>query len=334
MDTICPESNRLGAYIEGSLAGRPRERFEVHLRTCGECLSAVAWNVRVGKLLAAPARRWRVPSAIAAAVLAGLGFVAWREGRWSAASVRLTGPGGTEVALVSGDEIGAGRGGILRMQDGTTVSVQGEASLRLLAPCPGERLRLRMEAGEAGFDVLHGERGVVVETPRGTARVLGTRFRVRLWPGFPRSGGGVLEVSVEEGRVRVASPEGVEVVAYAGTRAFIPAGGRPLLEVMTPRTDPSAVRPALDLFVGSLRRGDPSGAALALVFLRNLGEPACAAARERFLDRSRPATERAEGFVLWREIDPAGAREALSRVDPHVEPDLAAALSSWPAEGW
>lgn len=127
--------------------------------------------------------------------------------------------------------------------------------------------------------------------------------------------------------MRIASPQGVDVVAYAGTRAYLPAGGRPLLEVVNPEAAPDAVLPLLDLFVGSLRRGDPSGAALALALLRNLGEPAGNAARERFLDRPRPAAERAEGFVLWRQLDPAAAEEARARVDPIAEPDLAVALS-------
>lgn len=111
------------------------------------------------------------------------------------------------------------------LEDGSqvTLNTRSIAEVRM-----GWRKReVRMLQGEAFFDVAHDQsRPFSVETRFGTVRAVGTRFDVLLEQNRA-------EVSMEEGKVLVASAAGSEppVVAVAGMRATLASGtARPTLD--------------------------------------------------------------------------------------------------------
>ncbi len=105
----------------------------------------------------------------------------------------------------------------LSLEDGSRVSLGGRS---VLATRVGDRVRhMRLDAGEAFFDVAHDETRVFTVIGAGLkAEALGTAFEVRLGDHGP-------EVFVEEGRVRVtATATGEQTVIGAGERAALRGG--------------------------------------------------------------------------------------------------------------
>jgi transmembrane sensor len=88
----------------------------------------------------------------------------------------------------------------LRLPDGSAVSLGAES--QVVVRFTRDERRIRLVAGEALFDVAHNpRRPLIVETPQGEVRALGTSFDVRL----SRDGA---RVTVVEGIVRISLASG------------------------------------------------------------------------------------------------------------------------------
>lgn len=100
----------------------------------------------------------------------------------------------------------------LRLDDGSVVTLNTDSAIAV--DLRANRRSVRLLRGEALFQVTHDpRRPFVVDSAGGSARVLGTRFDVRLR-------GDSTEVGVVDGRVAVRAPEGGEgAVLVAGQRA-------------------------------------------------------------------------------------------------------------------
>ncbi len=335
MDDGCSEAATLGSYLDGVLPPDAQASFEGHLRGCAWCLRAAAWSARAGDVTPRPAsapRMW-LTAAAAAALLVGLGLAAvdgwWptveriEEGRFECA-------GEASRTLRTGGGIVASRGGRLAFTDGTETDLDPGAVVRLVLPREGERLRIGLDAGAARFQVSRGEAQVIVETPRGEVSVLGTRFQVRLWNGFPDRGTGkpaVLEVLVEEGSVRISSG-GSEVVVRPGQQGIVCSEARPFVDVVPAQASRGMVQASLERLDRAWRSGDSAQGSLALLLLRTFGEPARESLADRMLDPSGALPDRVLWYLALDRIDPARAAAARGRIDPDEEGAFARALDA------
>lgn len=95
-----------------------------------------------------------------------------------------------------------------RLFDGTHIYLNAASMVRI-SPYYGDTTRTIYLQGEAFFDVAHNpEAPFIVRTGEGYSRVLGTKFAVKSYPGDHQ-----MQVTVEEGRVRLASEEKPEQAA-------------------------------------------------------------------------------------------------------------------------
>jgi transmembrane sensor len=117
------------------------------------------------------------------------------------------------------------------LADGSRVMLDG--ATRLEVQIGTHRRRVRLERGEAFFEVAHdAARPFVVSAPEGSARVLGTAFDL------DRSGGR-LELSVHRGRVRLAPTGLIHRTAEltVGQRAFAIDGQLSAIRPFDPAAD-------------------------------------------------------------------------------------------------
>ncbi len=121
----------------------------------------------------------------------------------------------------------------LALHDGSTVHLDARSALRV--DFSGRERRVRLEAGQAHFEVAHDAAHPFVATAAGVAvRAIGTAFTVRLEPA-------TVEVLVEEGRVEVApaTPPPAPGTAPAAPSPQLTAGERAVVA----RADIAAVAP-------------------------------------------------------------------------------------------
>jgi transmembrane sensor len=108
----------------------------------------------------------------------------------------------------------------LALRDGSTVHLDARSALRL--DFSGHDRRVRLEAGQAHFEVAHDAAHPFIATAAGVAvRAIGTAFTVRL-------AATAVEVLVEEGRVEVApaTPPSANTTAPAAPPPQLGAGER------------------------------------------------------------------------------------------------------------
>lgn len=324
---ICPGLSDLAAYCDGLLSGEPLERLEEHLAVCPECLrissESVAARDRVRETSSpVAARHPGFRRVAAAAILLGLGAggAALLRGGWGTDRVErvLTGRwaprGAGEASLLSvGEPLSADGQGDLLLPDDTRGTVGAGASLRLMEPGPGERLRVRLDCGEAEWSVVPGRPGrVVVETPLGEVRVAGTRFVTRLWRDPLADAGAsgaarLLEVDVAEGGVAASPVSGGEVAIVAGEVALLASGRPPQRIVVAGASSPRWASENARKLEEAVQAGDRAEVLLSLVRLQRTGEAGVAALRERAADEARSEEE----CALWGAL--------LAAVDPGVE---------------
>ncbi len=348
-DPDCPSRERLAAFLDGAAGGAPEEGFVGHLSVCPSCRwvvaswtevaadpgASLAWpadhDMPVGRMRS-PTFRWA--SAAAALLILASAYALWAsrgrggirpvlEGTYLAAS------GTPGDRLAPGERISSGHGGTLRLEDGTRVNLEAGASLSLDRPDAGLRLSLTQEAGTIHLEVPRLPGGVMIRTPLGNIRVVGTRFSVSLHPGFPLQEGrhALLEVIVREGQVVMDGREGPRSLC-AGECLIVPAEGLPMRMVLPDRGDENAAADILRNLDDAIGRGDGIRAALCIALLRHQGENGFRGAAGRILDRTRTAAER----LLWVRVLGRLDREILEResVSLHAqgveEPEISEAI--------
>jgi hypothetical protein len=130
-----------------------------------------------------------------------LGLLAQRPGRHGpyrieAGEIAVEGGGGLRAgATIS---VSGSAPAHLRLPDGSRIVLDPGTSVAFREP-PGMRQEAQLIAGQAHFDVAHGERPFLVKTDVGTITVLGTAFSVAYQPTVAP----VMNVDVARGRVRV-----------------------------------------------------------------------------------------------------------------------------------
>lgn len=141
-------------------------------------------------------RRWAVGLAMLAVVLlAGL----WG---WTRPVTVTVAPGARQtVDLPDGSRVDLNSGSHLTYRRGFAV----------LPGWPADQRRVTLH-GEAFFDVVQDGRPFAVVTFNARIDVLGTRFNVRAWPEQTQH---ETRVTLEEGRVRLASPTGTQAVTLS-----------------------------------------------------------------------------------------------------------------------
>ena len=218
--------SRLELYVLGELSPEAEASLRGHLRGCAACQSSMAEATRllesVDRVLREPAvspglavrvisrvervaryRRLGVGAVCAAACVA---LVACAAALWWPRGGEPVRRGLTVADLVGcriGEGVPGGAGG-----GGPAFEVLG-------------RRHVRLDRGELIFDVASDDEPFVVDTPTGSATVLGTQFRVRTGP----AGGGetmkgarfVTMVVVLSGVVQFANPYGTAVAAEGET---------------------------------------------------------------------------------------------------------------------
>ncbi|MBI4230241.1 MAG: FecR domain-containing protein [Planctomycetes bacterium] len=290
----CPDLALLAAACDGLLPGPDREAALAHLDACPACLSQVSAAASGAAWMEAPARRRglrrRAGAVAAAAILAGSALAGWAvarrggaidpifEGRLVAADGEVLGP------RIAGDTAMPRSGGTLAFRDGTRAVADPGSVLRVASPGDGERLRLDLDAGGVRMEVPPVPGRVRVRTPVGDVTVLGTRFSVRLAPGFgdpPGAPPRYLGVEVERGCVAVRA-NGHEVLLSAGHRAHLLSGGAPIRQAA--QAQDGDLSRITDRLGDAVARGDRDGATLALEMLRALDPELAVRTLERILD--------------------------------------------------
>lgn len=116
----------------------------------------------------------------------------------------------------------------LTLADGSRIILDTESAVKVVAL--GTERRVRLDRGQAFFQVAKDpHRPFIVETPAGTARVLGTAFDVR------RYEDGRTRVSVVEGAVEVAARgHAAKIVLRPGHGAWLDAAGTRATTVRAP----------------------------------------------------------------------------------------------------
>ncbi len=224
-DASDEELARLGAELEADpkladalfdAAELERDLIEVHRRG-----------------VAAPRRRRWIVWAAAAAVLAGAAAFFFL-GRADLPRVDLV-EGSVAPALAVGERLEAGqnvdvrRGRlVLRYDDGTRVELGPETALKDLE----DRKAMSLARGTLTADVVpqSAAHAMVVRTPEGEARILGTRFTLS-------ARGGSTRLSVEKGQVRLTRrSDGTSADVGAGQFAVASKGARPQALALSPRS--------------------------------------------------------------------------------------------------
>lgn len=137
---------------------------------------------------------WPATSALTMAAVGGVGYMAWQHLQAQPLSVHAySTERGQQQNLVLSD------GSRLRMDTATRLEV------RMFR----QRREVRLLDGQAVFEVQHDGRPFHVLAASHRVTVVGTRFSVRYTPDIPGNDG--VQVSVEEGKVRVAALREAEV---------------------------------------------------------------------------------------------------------------------------
>ncbi len=170
--------------------GVTRSTIERDVMRAGRAVEGVLahWHGSAGpQALDGRRRRQLIGSLLGAAGMAGSGALVWSWWREHVAQ--------WQAVLASA----VGRTGTHELPDGSRVML--DAASRLGVAYYAARRHARLEAGSAFFDVAHApQRPFTVEAGGARITVLGTCFSVDLRPG---GDGGVVDVAVESGRVRV-----------------------------------------------------------------------------------------------------------------------------------
>lgn len=181
--------------------------------------------------LGAMLRRAPALWAAAAALLVVAGLALWNAGQPERVGALAFAKGSVEapVELRTGTRLAAGAdSGAIAMLDGQRIALTlNEQSAVAFA---GDD-RVRLDSGEAWFDVRPNSGRFVVETAQGTVTVKGTSFGVRV-------ASGATEVTVASGIVEL-SRGGESVDLRAGEAGEIPAEGPPIRRA-TGATEPPA----------------------------------------------------------------------------------------------
>jgi hypothetical protein len=214
----------LGEFLAGALGPDESERVALHLTTCVECGRELALLHGLEESLrrAAPARRrWALLAVAAAACLA---VVLVRP-----APPAVPAPGAlTAVALA----------------DGSRVAAEWEARLEVIGP-----REVRLVAGRARFDVVHGDAPFQVRTPRGTVVVVGTSFLVEIGDGAMNAklptAAAVVTVTVVSGVILWKSSDGLaDTRAHEGEQVVAKLGSVELRGTPPPKAEaPAAATP-------------------------------------------------------------------------------------------
>lgn len=335
----CPDLETIADLCEGRLLDAQCAQVEAHLADCAECRAAAAgWAAWEDATEAArpPAPR-RARLAVAAALLIGVGaaisllsqgkggVVPLRDGLWSDAT-------GSSRTFRVGERIPAPQGGVLALADGTRVEAGAGADLAVQEPAAGERLRIRLDAGESLFRVARAAGEVRVESPLGGVVVHGTTFRMRLFQDpFGTDAGPFLEVALEEGQVSVRGGSGrvdLEPRQYA---YVLSPGAAPQRDYAVPATAYWAGEVLARLDAARVR-GDAVQAAFHAALLRRLGEAgvAAAAARVRTAGEAGARRRAVEALGVVHRWGVPSARAALLRLRGAVadDADLQAAVDA------
>ncbi|MBI4230814.1 MAG: FecR domain-containing protein [Planctomycetes bacterium] len=320
-----PPLETLAAWCDGTLAGPAREAAETHLAGCAACRRLTGGEengaVEIPPALLAhareavrrmPARRARRGvSALAAGlaacltVAAGLAILPAVTGGERGVRGTLT-LGGRTRAFQAMEPLRFPTAGVLSFPEGVRAEIAPRGEARLLPPRDGERLRLRLDAGEASLRVHPGKGAVVIESPCGDVRVLGTDFSVRLWrdPLGDREEPDMLEVEVRSGKV-VVETGGNAATVRSGGRAYAVRGAAPRGTDPVPPSPFWADRIARTLDLST----SPGQRLIALAELAHQGDTGRAVAAGRVLDRARPVAERARWARLFAAAFPGNEGE-------------------------
>jgi len=203
MDDCKIVRERLGEFLVGALDGETSPAVERHLEGCAGCSEELAALQRLeGALFGIEPKRERVrairrrwAAAAAAALVACAGLFVWLlrpdepilvSGRLSG-SARLYTPA---TALPYREALASEEASKLELPHGRAVAVAARTLFELLSDA-----QVRLDDGEASFQVEEGKGTFEVGTPLGAVRVLGTSFLVQVRREDPMAKGTVVKSS-------------------------------------------------------------------------------------------------------------------------------------------
>ncbi len=332
MHGTCPDLSLLSAFSDGACSSEEVEAVAGHIVACVECASVVAgWMCEVAEVedvffrsseSGHPAvMRFRRGAAAAALLLAGSAFAVWFGGTGWWARIDAVRHGtrvgsGWEV-FRTGERVTMACGDRASFPDGSAILAKAGARVLLEEPRALERLRVLLEEGAAEFDVARAPGFVMVGTPLGEVRVLGTQFRVSLLRD-PSAGIGMgrvelLEVLVREGVVELSS--GAEATELReGQCGYVLSRGDRV------RRDhafiPTAARAAelRDIAGRSWRQGDAQGGLFALALLRRHGRLGVDALTEAVIDNGRSVDERVRHALALSVFEPGDLKDSIELI--------------------
>lgn len=234
--------------------GEPGAAADPHLADCPPCRRYQAQVARVNAALsglteetpssmpplpspaAVPGRRFPFRTAgIAAAGLAALGIFQLLLGPERAPARRSLPPGERIAGRDERFDRGSDVERIVELPDGSRFRIPPGTSARFVPPRLGERVFLEVARGEVEADVPRGGGAVVIGTPAGRLRVLGTIFRVKAFRVHPQGSPPVdfLAAEVAEGTVRLENDR-TALSVPAGRRGILRGDGACRLQEMPP----------------------------------------------------------------------------------------------------
>lgn len=176
------------------------------------------WQATLAKRQAR--KRWQFAGVAAAAVaVAAVGLSLWQTAPVDAAVAQVVQTSGdvqVEPQLSPGDRVVTAMDGkvALAFNSGLSVRVDGGSELTIAA---GDRIVVTRGAVYVDAGTDSGNRPLVLATPFGDVRHLGTQYEVRVLDD-------ALRVSVREGRIELAREDGA-LQGTAGERLLVSAGG-------------------------------------------------------------------------------------------------------------
>jgi ferric-dicitrate binding protein FerR (iron transport regulator) len=210
-ETEAPDAE-VTARVEGAVAGAWRREVARRRYRRLAAAAGIAALLAAGWLLAPPSwQPWRDPGGTEARIARSEGTIRWSaaegsgEGSLAPGSVLETAASGrARIELPGSEEI--------RIAGDTRLAYLGPRSLRL------DHGRLYFDSHRAGEEDPGGEEPVVVETPHGPVRNLGTRYEIRVT-------GERLEIAVRTGSVERIADDGTVTRVTAGHLAWLGGGG-------------------------------------------------------------------------------------------------------------